>query len=312
MNPANLVSTLLLTLLAQSDESVLLSPLLTEGVPRYVEFQETSWPVPAEGAEAGPQVRNDGIHGFLETARFDGEGGLVLELFLERVKFESKRGEQGTTWDSDLADQGTSSLRDVFEPALGQTLSFTLDSKRRIRSLAGLDEMTAAMRAGSGGGGFAEFVLTGYTPEEMRRGLVEGRFAVFPNRRVAVGDTWETEHRTPPLQGSLLKRYACRLAGLEESGGKTVATVAFTAEVVPGSEDESADQVRLANLTSSGSVRIDAAAGRVLAWDEELEMHFAADSESDGGAARARVQRSIRVWTPEEREDARYERQAPR
>ena len=284
----------------QVDDPVSLKLKLQDSAKVYVEFEEVSWPKPSEDYE-GPTIRNDTIHGFIEAVHCREDGGVEVALLLERVKFGSKRGEQGYMWDSDDAEEGSRALRDAFGPAIGQTLTFQLTAERDVKSLTGLSEMVEGMRKSVGENSFGSWVISSYTPEEMIRGFMHSRFALFPGTEVRIGDAWKAAHMTPPNQGSMRKEYECTLERVEEKDGRTIAVVGFTSKVVPGTRDKLAYEVLVSKMTSEGSAWIDVELGRIVSLTEETVMVFDPESASDGGASSAIVHRSFRVLSVDER-----------
>ena len=187
----NLTIPLLVLLLlgpsSPGDESVPLFANFEPGDVTYIEVREDS----LEGtADMAPEARrkNTGLIGFYQTVRSADAKGVELELIMERRVFQS--------WDSDLAEEQESMLASAYGPTLGMNRTIRLDAKNHTESIEGVPAMRAAIRESIGHLDFVNFILSEFSDEEMTREFVDARYVFFPNRRVAVGETWQESRRT--------------------------------------------------------------------------------------------------------------------
>ncbi len=263
------------------------------GSERHVQIVDHSFETTGDGGEQ----ENIGIIEFRELITEGPVGLPEVEMIFVRRRFETRRGEQSSGWDSNgELRSAPPAVGKVFGATLGRSLVVELDDDGKLDLIFGMEEMVDAIREDAGSSGMVDFLITEFTEEEAARSLFTPRSVLFPGRRVQVGDTWQARHQTPPLQGSLSKVYSCKLTGWDEEKDSVLAQVEFTAKARPGSADDSLSIVQVESLHSQGVARLDVNRGVLVFLDEETEMAFAQEQQDGEVVQRqSRIRREIRV-----------------
>jgi len=150
----------------------------------------------------------------------------------------------------------------VYNAIIGKSLSVTFDPMGNAGDLKGLDELAAAM-AGAlpnevpikqvmpHAKRFSEYLLDGI-----------GQAAVFPNKPVGKGDTWEISTPVMPKRGTWCLKQVYKLTEIKDGVATVTGTAKRTHKNNPEAEKK-AGEISEMNVTIHSTLLIDVATGMV-------------------------------------------------
>jgi len=246
----------LLACSAGAEEKVLLRPQFAAGRYALTHTQEVE-----DGLATGAAP----LSGTKSTVEFQAElaaqkpsaKGQAFELEFKRVRHTLREAGELTTYDSDKPAGEKNAGQPMLRALAGAKLRFVLDSKGRIASVSGIEQLWEKMRtfdrtippAGTDDRqGIQDFVV---------RDIVLLGQDLLPPKAVAAGERWAVERPWLPMQKQAAK-VECTLAGVE--GGLAVVECAAespAAVAVAGGGDGS----RQTSVSTRASLRVNAKTG---------------------------------------------------
>jgi len=148
----------------------------------------------------------------------DSAGWKTLRSTVGRMRMDMSMMGTNLTVDTNepLADTTSpmAPLHRAFSAIKGQQFTFTIDERGKMGSVTGLDEMRKAVMQGIPGGEKMDQQMQSTFSEQSFKENMEQSFNIFPDKDVAVGDSWK------------------KTIGLKSQGGNTKSENTFTLESV--------------------------------------------------------------------------------
>lgn len=272
--------------LRADDQRYDLIPRLEAGKVVYVE--RVSELTQKTGASAfGPERTTNTTN--IRTVRRDIErsGDLAqLTYTFDRVSIDTQTffGRRAADSDAGLEPTGgrPNPIANIAGPMIDKSFTVTVDRHGRVTGTDGMRDIFNAVEEKAAGNFIFEPMMAEFTDNGARFNWGDSLFAVFPEKPVAIGDTWErTVHRHDLYLGDLAFHYKCKLDDIVKEDDQKVAKITFDGRIER--PDDGRAGVRSINITFAfkegsfeGTADYDLAAGQVVKQVTNSEMSLAA------------------------------------
>jgi len=303
-----------------------LQPRLAPGkvvyVERISELEQTT------GASAfGPERTSSTTN--IRTVKRDVErsgDNTRLTYTFDRVSIDTESFFGRRTADSDAGLEPTGGrpnpVANIAGPMIGKSFTVTVEGQGRVTDTNGMRDIFNAVEEKAAGNFIFEPMMAEFTDNGARYAWGDWLFAVYPDKPVAIGDTWErTVHYHDLYLGDLAYHYSCKFDDIVREGGDKVAKISFEGTVER--PDDGKTGVRSLNMTFDfkdgsfeGTADYDLASGQIVKQVAKGEMSLAARLPAKPGekAEPFSVDRSltetVTLMTAKEREVQKLENKA--
>lgn len=238
----------------------------------YYEIEERTTQTIAGAQLPQPIVIESGsLFGFTQETLEASDGQARLKLTFDRRAMNFKHPMMGEMeFDSDSGEKPSddNSMSLIAAPFVGKSLTVTVKDNEVVK-VEDFDKLQAAIEDSAMGDLFYEQSRDMINPQSMTNELIASRLQLYPDKPVAVGDTWQNTHEMEdPFLGKLVTTYDCKLDKVETAGDAQLAHIAFRAQtkLAPGETPQPNSMGMtpgLKNLSTEGTAVIDIAQGRV-------------------------------------------------
>lgn len=227
----------------------------------------------------------------LAVEEVDAAGNMTVATKYESIRFRQKGPAGQVEYDSANAPKQVPPAARAFAALAGLGFKMTLSPAAQVTAVQGLDAMLAEMvrkldlpdpatRA------TVQKVLVEQFGEEKLKQDVQTMFAPYPERPVAVGDSWERDV-------TVTKGFPATIRGTYTLKGRNggVAEIALAASVATGGENAGAVELGTGKMTydlkgeQSGTIKVDEATGWTRALSTEQVLTGNIRFRGSGGAA---------------------------
>ncbi|MFH1417187.1 MAG: DUF6263 family protein [Planctomycetota bacterium] len=275
-------------------EQVLLERKFTPGRISYVEAkdditQKTS------GPQGDSEYTIHRLYGLMEKVGSPSDGKTPVVFTFDRAVQKVAHTSIGKLhFDTDDPDDDEASpqLSIIFKPLMGLSMTMEFDDAGEVASCTGMEAIVRKIDEEAVGASFWGYFKRDFTDERMSEDWGRDRLLYLPNKKVAIGDTWDvtTETRRPQL-GTIVTEFQCKLGRIGEKDGRQVAVVSYTAKSSLKEDDKTGDGPKTElSGTQTGTVTCDVAMGMMIEDTSESSISIksplpagAGGSEDDGG-----------------------------
>jgi hypothetical protein len=234
MSPRARIAPLIVGLIAAPllAETIELKPRYTAGhQARLALASELTQKITAEGQPEITILYRDEV-GFTRKVEEASADGARLALEFDRRAMSFNHPMMGNQrFDSDAGDKAedNNSMSLIAAPWLGRKLELVLGADNSIKEIKGYKELMEAVDNSALGDMLYENLRAGMTEDNMGRSLHGGLFDYYPEKPVAVGDTWTRTVANPAQTlGTIEVTYNAKLDKIEERDGRKVAVITYT------------------------------------------------------------------------------------
>ncbi len=217
-------------------ESVLLAPTYEKGGVDYLEFVQQIEQVGKGGAfgPAGRGTRSSRTKGAYQKVATTSEQGTRLVFTFDRVAMQAESPGGNLAFDSDIDDRTDKAhpVAAVLGPMIGMSVTFELDIHGHVKSSKGMEAIYDKVQKEAVGSPILNQLQDDLSSEAAQLTWADGRFVLFANKTVKVGDTWSGTVRTRSAYlGDLVREYRCKLDRFDTDNGRRVAVVTYSADI---------------------------------------------------------------------------------
>lgn len=141
------------------------------------------------------KMNNKMIFGYIFEVMNDSAGWKTMKSTFGRIRMEMNMMGNNMTVDTDEASSDSASplapMHAAFSAMKGQQFLFTINEKGQVGKVTGMKEMRDAILKGMPQADQLDKQLEGSFNEESFKQNIEQSFNIFPDKEVAVGDTWK-------------------------------------------------------------------------------------------------------------------------
>lgn len=248
---------------------VLLRWKLRAGQALVVELtQQTKSQVAFSGKVADTTIDLTMRLGWAVTAAADEK--ITIQQKIERVTARLTTPQGGTgQFDSAAASKASGPARqlaDALQPLMGAEVEVTISPRGELLAARPLNKAAEHILAGGAssrvaGGAKADATDKGAGESGLSRTslqqLLRQSFVVFPERKVAIGESWDSATDLETVAGPLVQTLTYRLADVSQQSGDTVGRLAFSAQLAPrpiATASATAGRVSLKSHEQQGSI----------------------------------------------------------
>ncbi|MGB0715526.1 MAG: DUF6263 family protein [Phycisphaerae bacterium] len=220
-----------------ADETFTIQPTFAAGTD-YVEWKREGT-IKTGANPMGPEktVPTLQLRGMKREVKSDAKGA-AISLTFDRLKFtvDTMRGPVNFDSDTDMKPAPQNPLQFVAGPALGQSITMTVNPSTRAATLTGMDDLSLAIEEKAAGKFIFEPLMPDFTDDAAMFDWIDTQFAPCPSRPVKRGESWKTTIRHEHLgMGTLDLAYECQLKSVEKVEGRNVATITYKGKITkPG------------------------------------------------------------------------------
>ncbi|MCO6438289.1 MAG: hypothetical protein J5J06_14435 [Phycisphaerae bacterium] len=212
-------------------ESVTIERKFKPGAKHYVE-ESADITQKMPGGPAGPvETTMTQVVGMWEEVK-KGEGDAVsVVMTFDRFSQKVNTPFMGTlAYDTDAPDAADASpmLKPVFDALMGQSFTLKVGPKDAIEGISGVDELQSDVSEKAGNSMVWAQIKQQFNADSLRQKWGESAMAMYPNRKIDVGETWTSKTREPYQFGTMITDYTFKLEKVTEREGNKVAVVTFT------------------------------------------------------------------------------------
>jgi hypothetical protein len=232
-----------------------------------------------ETATAGQQVSQDMemtmVLG-LNVAKPDEKGTIKVEMTFDKIKQKvSSGGKAVLEYDSEAAAQ-TGPLASVYKSLLSAKISFEVTVDGKIQKAKGLEEIWDSMAKDNPAMAPMADTMKKQFGNAMLENLMTQAAKSFPEKSVAVGDTWKVDTKmNVPIIGELNVSQDCKLKAIE---GKLavldITSKAKTEKAVDTKLGPMTVTIDKMETTQTGTMKVDTESGMAVQqnWDGTMDM----------------------------------------
>jgi len=281
--------------------TVLLQPEFKPGKASYIELVQNMDTALVGGQfGTGLDVKVHQIYGVMQRVeRRRRRGNTRLTLTFDRLSMAFDSVLNSASFDSDVDDPKESNhvLAAIYGAMVGMSMHLEIGPDGRARSFSGMSAILKKVdQAARGDPIFEHMVQNGFFDDNVARvRWGEARFALFPYRRVGVGDTWTSIVREPSSFGELISDYNCELTGIAEQRKGVTAEVSFEGTIRAFDDNATAPGpmgsiLKFRSGRFTGTAVFDSAAGEFVRQDTRSLFRFDLVLPDGAGATSGNLQ----------------------
>ncbi len=267
-------------------EEIKLAPRFAPGDERYVEISSRV-EIRTESPRGPQETKVNRIVGWLvRTDRADRDGG-QLSITFDRMLSEVTLawvGDEPLKFDSDSpGEDATPMLKELLGALIGASRTIEIDASGKAVKADGGEALAARLAsAASENNFFLPSVRDSVSDERTRRTFNQGFVGYLPAKPVSVGDEWEAKIERDLAQPSGVVTFTCRckLEKLEKKDGRQIAIISYRSASHAPAEGDEKPEGAIEEVSLSGTLRFDVAAG--LPLDQQEEFKSKGSVERDG------------------------------
>lgn len=221
--------------------------------------------------------RRGGMIGFLQSVESIAEDGTArVKLQFDRLALSSTQEGKTVAYDSDRDDPYGPGRpwAEIITPMLGRSVRMKIDKDLAVTSCVGMKETRRRVQQKNWDNPFCERIKDSLLTNAAMKLMMELHLAPYPNRAVAIGDSWEHTIRSH----GIVQEFRFTVERFAHREGRREVVVAFTLQLrqeeekKPYTEDGYTTTVKENQGQGRGWVTFDGATGELLECYEEAQQ----------------------------------------
>lgn len=225
-------------MVASAGEPVEIKPRLPSGQVWYVEFVDTVEQNNAiTDADTPMKVTIESTTTFKETVLAQTADKTELQIVYDRMAMNMNSvGIGKQNYDSEIPNMTRSGamLGPICRNIIGGTLKAELDPSGKVTAIAGMNEVVEKIAKVTLGNFMFANIREGLTNEALQSEYIEPCFVYYPEKPVAVGDSWTRQYPTGGGRlGGQIATINAKLDRVSEEGGRKIAVISYEVARAP-------------------------------------------------------------------------------
>jgi hypothetical protein len=266
---------------AVGGEKMTIQPKWKAGQTHYLEFVDKA--TQKAGLMSATVGSTEGV--WEKVDKSSAEGTTITWSYDRSARSIEQMG-QVLSFDTDMPEAARNGdmLKPMSVEYIGMPLKLDFDGQGRCTSLTGMSAILDKIAKSAGANPiFAQF-RAGISDERVRHSMVDERMALYPDKPVAVGDSWEKSiAQTNPQVGGTIATYTIKFDRVSKENGREMAVLTYDAVVKPdpaakGKPNPTGMVMGVAGGSVKGTASFDPQLGAVVKQEEETRLTIEARS----------------------------------
>lgn len=268
-------------------ESVLLERKFKPGRTIYVETNDLIVQK-SSGPRGDSEYTIRRVYGLMEKVGSPTDGKTPVVFTFDRAMQTLEHPSVGELYfdtDDSTDEEASHQFGIMLKPLMGLSMTMEFDEAGEVVSCTGMEAIVRKIDEEAVGASFWGYMKRDLTDDRMSEDWGRNRLLYLPNKKIAVGDTWDVITKTTrPQLGTIVTKFQCKLDRIGEKDGRQIAVISYTTKPFL-EEDEKADDGPKTELsgTLTGTAICDVAQGMIVEDTSKASMTIKTPLTADAG-----------------------------
>lgn len=228
---------------ALAGDTVLLKPKFNKGEKGYVEV-DRNITQKMSGPMGNMEFKMEQLYLVARQVKDVSDGAADLEMKFERAMQSFDSPMMDGLFDTDDPDNEDASAQigTLLKPLVGMGFKMKIGADGEVKKVSGMSAIREKLEEEGAGSPLTGQMAGEFTDDRAKREWGDTLFALYPNKEVKPGDTWQKVLTDSlPRLGPVVFNYDCKLDRISEEKGRKVAVVTYTGTVKSDKSAKSED-----------------------------------------------------------------------